>query len=762
MAKTLQDFKTSLKRNVLTLSVCYLVMVFCLLFIVFYVFNLKTAELSLEQIKADNKLFQASISEKIGVIASSPIFINYMRSGDQTRQEDLLDFESLLSTMQAPVISGMKIQDAQGGEIFSSGQSTKYYSVLKLCYLNSTLNSGLGACNYSWTLYFDQNKYMQSLKEDNNLIEECKSCQASDLLGGASFGSFPVITHGPLLQKITLSTSSNNIITEVFIFLIVLFLALVLMLSQRHIIESLVRKFVVAPISLLTKKIKSGQELTTTTEEILEIQYLKEQIALFESKSKMIELGEISAQVAHDIRSPLSALDTLLNNLHHQIPEQERIMMRTAFRRINNIANDLVAKYKGKEYHPDTPVFLYVVIKDIVSEKDLEYDAKHVKFELTLDEPQSAFLLVEGNYKEMRRMFSNLINNAVNAMPEGGVIQMGVRCVEHRAEITIQDQGCGISATRIKQLLSGEGAKKAGIGLGLHHAKDYMKAHGGELSIQSKEQVGSTVAMIFKVFPQPQWLAKELIVDTHLVIAIIDDDASIHDIWIKKFEHLKIKRMDFYRTEDCRTWLDQGNRPGLILCDYEFVGQEETGLEFLKSIYHLGLSGYLVTTHVDNEAILADCESFNLQLIPKHLLPYVLVHEAEGGNRRKKNLATMLSMIHNNGQNIVGESEGEPALVLIDNEPYNHEYWRYAAKRRGKKIMCFTSLKAFMDDEGVVDKKIPIYVDLNLGAESGINISKQLYDLGYQKVYITTGFINFDIKQYPWLSGVIDKTPPFN
>lgn len=147
----------------------------------------------------------------------------------------------------------------------------------------------------------------------------------------------------------------------------------------------------------------------------------------------------MTAQVAHDIRSPLAALDTVVNSVSNKVSEQERIMMRTTYRRINNIANDLVAKYKGRESNLDIILFIYVVLKDIVSEKDLEHGNKNISFELILDGPQTAFLITEGNYKEMRRMLSNLINNAVNAMQQGGRIQVLCEKIANNVLIKICD-----------------------------------------------------------------------------------------------------------------------------------------------------------------------------------------------------------------------------------------------------------------------------------------------------------------------------------
>jgi len=64
-----------------------------------------------------------------------------------------------------------------------------------------------------------------------------------------------------------------------------------------------------------------------------------------ETQNKLIAISELSAQVAHDIRSPLAALDSSLNDIS-QLPEEKRIIIRNAINRIRDIANNLLEKYR--------------------------------------------------------------------------------------------------------------------------------------------------------------------------------------------------------------------------------------------------------------------------------------------------------------------------------------------------------------------------------------------------------------------------------
>lgn len=173
---------------------------------------------------------------------------------------------------------------------------------------------------------------------------------------------------------------------------------------------------------------------------------------------------------------------------------------------------------------------------------------------------------------------------------------------------------------------------------------------------------GTEVILSLPTSPKPKWLAEKLEIEFTKPVMIIDDDTSIHDIWTKKLEDFKVIREDFYTTNDARLALKSGqSKPGLILCDCEFIGQKEVGLQFLESINTLPIQKYLVTTHVDNETILNKCEDLGLQLIPKHLLPYLTIQKLN--TETKATLSTELA-----------------DATLIDDEPYNHEFWQFAAK----------------------------------------------------------------------------------
>lgn len=83
-------------------------------------------------------------------------------------------------------------------------------------------------------------------------------------------------------------------------------------------------------------------------------------------------------------------------------------------------------------------------------------------------------------------------------------------------------------------------------------------------------------------------------------------------------------------------------------------------------------------------------------------------------------------------------------------------------KLKSKKVLCFTSLEAFNKMANTIPLDMPIYIDLNLKEGiSGLTVSKDLHDRGFSKLYIATGLIDFEPKDYPYLAGVQGKEPPF-
>jgi len=100
--------------------------------------------------------------------------------------------------------------------------------------------------------------------------------------------------------------------------------------------------------------------------------------------------------------------------------------------------------------------------------------------------------------------------------------------------------------------------------------------------------------------------------------------------------------------------------------------------------------------------------------------------------------------------------------VLIDDDTLIHAVWEFSAERHGIRLVCFEDSKAFFQRLNEFHFDTPIYVDSNLGAGvKGEQVTKQIYKLGFNNIYLETGDITLDLSKFHWLKGIICKSPPW-
>jgi len=216
-------------------------------------------------------------------------------------------------------------------------------------------------------------------------------------------------------------------------------------------------------------------------------------------------ISDLSAQVAHDIRSPLAALDSSLNYIS-QLPEEKRIIIRNAINRIRDIANNLLEKYRynsNEKFDFDNnqtknlkTCLISTIIDQVITEKRLQYKTKpqiNIDFELTNN---SYGLFSNIDLVEFKRIISNLVNNSVEAIPyDKGNIKVILSSEDEYVIVKVKDDGRGIPPEILSRL--GEKGltfnKKGGSGLGLYHSKTTLERWSGKLEINSELNKGTEI-----------------------------------------------------------------------------------------------------------------------------------------------------------------------------------------------------------------------------------------------------------------------------
>ena len=221
------------------------------------------------------------------------------------------------------------------------------------------------------------------------------------------------------------------------------------------------------------------------------------------AKEKDLELTRLTRQLAHDIRSPLAALEMILPATS-ALAEDNRLIIRNSINRIRDIANSLLHKDQERVrpvVNPAAPLssnqqvhYLAPLIESMVTEKRLQYrDQLGISIEFNQAQaPYGLFVKVDSN--ELKRVLSNLINNSVEAFiaSEGLVVIDLLEASNQRVEIRLSDNGKGIPPGLLPKLgIKGvTQGKPSGNGLGLVHARECVERWGGSFRIESSDQPG--------------------------------------------------------------------------------------------------------------------------------------------------------------------------------------------------------------------------------------------------------------------------------
>ncbi|WP_417899624.1 ATP-binding protein [Bacillus haimaensis] len=226
-----------------------------------------------------------------------------------------------------------------------------------------------------------------------------------------------------------------------------------------------------------------------------DISSLKKAEQLLVNKEKMSVVGELSAGIAHEIKNPLTAIKGFIQLIQKsgKTNKDHVNLVLSEIDRINDIVSEMLILSKPHTkklvIFPLKDAIQYVI--DLVSNESLKNNI-HIHLN-NIDEST----LVKGDINGLKQVFLNLIKNAMEAMPTGGVIDISsLYTSEDYITIKIRDNGIGISVEN--QKLLGHAfftSKEKGMGLGLTITYKIIQEHNGHISIESKEGEGTVVTL---------------------------------------------------------------------------------------------------------------------------------------------------------------------------------------------------------------------------------------------------------------------------
>lgn len=207
---------------------------------------------------------------------------------------------------------------------------------------------------------------------------------------------------------------------------------------------------------------------------------------------RLATIGKVAGGIAHELRNPLNVVKTsvyFLINAKSPSPEKVKTHLDRIERQVGvadqviTALNDFARLPAPQLEHVDVGACL----QDILTVTTV---ASNIDVEWSIGSPSPAVL---GDRAQLNIVFGNLIRNARDAMPNGGKLSLIVRNDSEGVEITVQDNGMGISQDNLSRIMEPLYSTKAkGIGLGLSITQEILARHQGTLRVTSQLGRGSS------------------------------------------------------------------------------------------------------------------------------------------------------------------------------------------------------------------------------------------------------------------------------
>ena len=219
---------------------------------------------------------------------------------------------------------------------------------------------------------------------------------------------------------------------------------------------------------------------------LTEIQKLEEKMARGE---RLVIVGNLAAAVAHEIRNPLSAVSMGLQRLRAEFEpaegqEYRRMvdLVQGEVRRLNAIVEEFLSLARPIQLKRE-PVSIRALLEEVRRLVEPQAGPAGITVEQRI--PDSVPEL-RADRDRIKQVLLNLVLNAIEAMPSGGTLTLGVAASDTTVTISVSDTGGGIPADLLPRVFEPYVTTKTrGLGLGLAIARRIVEAHGGRIEAES-------------------------------------------------------------------------------------------------------------------------------------------------------------------------------------------------------------------------------------------------------------------------------------
>lgn len=246
-------------------------------------------------------------------------------------------------------------------------------------------------------------------------------------------------------------------------------------------------------------------------ERLREKRLLEERLHFAERSTAM---GRLASAVAHEIRNPLNFMNLSIDHIREKLAPEEparreafaRILgnVKGEISRLNRLVGDFLSF--GKPMRLDTrPCRVDDVLREVAELVDHKARDQGIALEITT---ATDFPVTLADPELLKTCFLNLMINAVDAMPKGGVLSVAAAPARETGGdvllVTVSDTGQGMSPDEIRTAFEPYfSTKETGLGLGLALTRKIVSDHGGSIALESTPGEGTRARIVLPLVSQP-------------------------------------------------------------------------------------------------------------------------------------------------------------------------------------------------------------------------------------------------------------------
>ncbi len=249
-------------------------------------------------------------------------------------------------------------------------------------------------------------------------------------------------------------------------------------------------------VSLLLSEAREATVLIITFQDLTEIRSMEDSIR---RKDRLAAVGRVAAGLAHEIRNPLGAMRGAIQVLESNTPREsmQSSLMEIILKesdRLNNIITNFLGYARpaaGNFTETDVGETITDTLTLLKHSPDVRED--HALNSELGDKP----IVISADATQLKQIFWNLARNALQAMPDGGTLRIGLETIpNNRIRIVFEDTGRGMSPEQVEQLFEPfSNSTSGGTGLGLSIVYQIVKDHNGAINVRSREARGTTITV---------------------------------------------------------------------------------------------------------------------------------------------------------------------------------------------------------------------------------------------------------------------------